>query len=188
MNPFSEQFPRAVQLAQTLIRSRVSQGETVIDGTAGNGHDTVFLAELVGGDGKVLAFDIQEAAVDSTRQKTEHFKQVEVYHDGHENIRHYPNGEIKAAMFNLGYLPGGDKKVITRPATTISALEFLSENLTRMGIITVVVYSGHVGGTEESTAIREWCEKLDQDRFTVISYGFINQRNSPPSVLAIERK
>lgn len=188
MEVFEKHLPRAVQLAHTLIRSRLNPGEAAVDATTGNGHDTLFLARIVGPEGYVAGFDIQKSAIESTTQKTAELPQVNLYHVGHEQVDDFLTADPKAAMFNLGYLPGEDKSIITREQTTVPALEQLTARLLPNGIITIVLYTGHEGGPEEAEAIRAWCSGLDQTQFTVIEYGFVNQKNSPPSLIAIERK
>lgn len=188
MSPFEKHLPRAVQLAHHIVQARLNSGEVAVDATVGNGHDTVFLAKIVGEGGHVAGFDIQETAIKSTAERTEHLPQVCLYHAGHENIDRHLNEAPKAAMFNLGYLPGADKEIITREHTTIAALQQLSSRLVGNGVITIVLYTGHEGGSEEAQAVVEWCATLDQSQFTVVEYGFVNQKNSPPSLIAIERK
>lgn len=185
---FRPALPRAVALAQALVASRLGEGGRAVDATVGNGHDTRFLADLVGGSGTVVGFDVQAEAIAETRDKTSLYPQVRLIRDGHENVLNYLEGKIDAAMFNLGYLPRFDKSVITRPDTTVAALNGVVSQLEAGGIVTVVLYTGHEGGREEAEAVSKWVESLDQDDFSAIEYRFVNQRNSPPSLVAIERK
>lgn len=185
---FRPALPRAVALAQALVASRLGEGGRAVDATVGNGHDTRFLADLVGESGTVVGFDVQAEAIAETRDKTSLYPQVRLIRDGHENVLNYLEGKIDAAMFNLGYLPRFDKSVITRPDTTVAALNGVVSQLEAGGIVTVVLYTGHEGGREEAEAVSKWVESLDQDDFSAIEYRFVNQRNSPPSLVAIERK
>lgn len=185
---FLPTLPRSVALAQALVESRLGQGGRAVDATVGNGYDTRFLADLVGVEGMVVGFDIQAEAIAGTREKTASCPQVRLIHDGHENVLDHVEDGIDAAMFNLGYLPRFDKSVITRPETTVAALKGILSRLVAGGIITIVLYTGHEGGAEEAAAVGQWVEGLDQDEFSAIEYRFINQRNSPPSLIAIERK
>ena len=188
MDPFAKHLPRAVPLAHHIVRSRLSSGDVAVDATVGNGHDTLFLANIVGPEGYVAGFDIQQSAIESTQQKTADHPQVALFHAGHEELDKHLTKDPLVAMFNLGYLPGADKDVITRQDTTIAALRQIAARLLKNGVITIVLYTGHEGGPEEADAIREWCGNLDQTEFSVAEYGFVNQRNSPPSLIAIERK
>jgi hypothetical protein len=98
------------------------------------------------------------------------------------------HGEVTAVMFNLGYLPGGDKERVTQPATTRSALAAAADLLRSGGRITVVLYVGHPGGEREAQVVRQWAANLDQQRFQVLAYAFLNQTNDPPRLLVIEKQ
>src|SRR4051812_36875452 len=119
--------------ARTLLEKAVKPGDSVVDATVGNGHDTVFLAGLAGENGKVYGFDIQESAINKTRKKLSEqglASRVELFHTGHENIQESMAGiQVSGAIFNLGYLPGSDKAVVTRPETTIPAVRQLFDML-----------------------------------------------------------
>jgi len=177
-------------MAQELIARCVSPGDVVVDATAGNGHDTLFLAELVGDQGKVYSFDIQDEAISKTTQKlidARLLSRVHLIYSGHENIAFYVKEKVSAVMFNLGYLPGKNHLLVTRPDTTLSALKASLEKLRFGGVITLVLYSGHTGGEEEKKTIIDYCSKLDQGRFTVFLYEMINWKNYPPALLSIEK-
>jgi len=181
-------LPRATQLAHELIFSCLSAGDTAVDATAGNGHDTRFLADCVGTEGKVHAFDIQEEAISQTRNRCANLPQVLLHHSGHERINEYVKHPIQAAMFNLGYLPKGDKSKVTLPETTLMAVESCLEHLSPGGRITIVLYTGHSGGKNEALAVRAALQSLNQEDFTVAQYGFLNQAHSPPELLVVERR
>ncbi|UOQ94193.1 methyltransferase domain-containing protein [Halobacillus shinanisalinarum] len=170
-------------------------GDTAIDGTCGNGHDTLLLSQLVGENGHVYGFDIQETAIQNTRQrlKDNHAdKQTTLVLDSHSSIeQHIPDQHLtrlKAAIFNLGYLPGSDKSVITEADQTLKSVQTILHDLQKEGLIVLVVYYGHPGGEEEKTALLEYVSNLDQRQHNVLQYGFINQRNQPPFIIAIEKK
>lgn len=181
---------RVLQYAQTLLKSAVDEGDIAVDATAGNGHDTLFLAQLVGDDGFVYAFDVQKQAVDATLHRLldnalEH--RALVLKDGHENVAKYVNKPVAGAIFNLGYLPGSDHEVITRPNTTIQALESLLKLLKIGGIIVLVIYHGHEGGKEERDEVIRFVSELPQKYIHVLRYEFLNQKNDPPFVIALEK-
>lgn len=171
-------------------------GSHCVDATAGNGHDTLFLARLVGPDGRVLAVDVQEAACSATRrllsENASDLGQVTVLCGGHENLRKWAPadwpGQVSAVMFNLGYLPGSDRSCLTRPETTLAALSESCEMLRPGGILTVVCYPGHPGGEEEADAVREFFTRLDAAAWTAVEYRVLNSRASSPFLLACIRK
>lgn len=181
--------------AHKLVEQLVQPGETVIDATAGNGGDTLFLARLVGIEGTVHAFDIQQQAIDSTHrrlaQEQPDYSHVRLHLCSHAEMNtHVPEAgqqRIGAVMFNLGYLPGSDHQAITAPAATIPALQAAAAALRKGGILTIVLYTGHQGGQEEAAAVRVWAEQLPQKQFQVLEYRFMNQRNHPPYLIAVEK-
>jgi len=184
------------KIANSLTQSHqyierfVEPGDIVIDATAGNGNDTVFLAKLVGEKGRVFAFDIQKIAIEKTREKLTTLglmDRVELVNDGHENLDKYINSNVKAVMFNLGYLPGGDHKVGTKAETTICAIEKAMELLAIGGLISIVIYHGGDSGFEEKNKVMEYIAQIDPKKYTVMKTEFINQPNCPPILVCIEK-
>lgn len=183
-------FNNSVKTSKDIISTIINKGDKVIDGTAGNGNDTLFLAKLVGREGKVYAFDIQEEAIIKTRRRlidADELEQVELIQEGHENIDRYINEKVKGAMFNLGYLPGGNHKIITRPESTVRAIDKVLEKLLPGGIVTIVIYYGHEGGLEEKDKLLEYIKRLDNTIFSVIKIDYPNRQNNPPFLLTIEK-
>ncbi|QHJ71758.1 class I SAM-dependent methyltransferase [Planococcus halotolerans] len=179
---------RVLPFTKFLLEQAVADGDRVIDATAGNGHDTLFLAQLAGDAGKVYAFDIQEEAVRATKERVKDYGNVDVILDSHTNIAQYVSEEIAAAVFNLGYLPKGDHSIITKSATTLAAITQCLELLKETGLVAIVIYSGHDGGSEERDAVMDFVSQLPQTKFDVMKYQFINQQHSPPFLVAIEKK
>lgn len=181
----------AVEMAQILIAAVVEPGDFVVDATCGNGKDTVFLAKLVGERGKVLAVDVQPVAIHRTRcllEKEGLCSRVVLVRDDHSSIQRHLREPVKAAMFNLGYLPGGDKRMVTRPETTIAAIRDVLSALAPGGLVTVVVYTGHPGGAEELEQVLNYVRDLPQREFSVIQSCYINQVNHPPQLIAVGKK
>ncbi len=181
---------RVLQYAQQLLKDNIEEGDTVVDATAGNGHDTLFLAQLVGDEGQVYAFDVQKKAVDTTLLRLldhglEH--RALVLNKGHEEVKQFVHKPVAAAIFNLGYLPGSNHDIITRPNTTIQALEDILKLLKVGGLIVLVIYHGHPGGKEERDKIIDYVSQLPQKYIHVLKYAFLNQQNDPPFVIALEK-
>ncbi|BCX89615.1 hypothetical protein MIN45_P1988 [Methylomarinovum tepidoasis] len=181
-------------LAQHAIAARLHPGDTAIDATAGNGHDTLFLARRVGENGRVLAFDVQPRAL---RQARERLRQAGLtarvtWHClGHEHMdQTVPEDwrpRLRAVMFNLGYLPRGDKRLITTAATTTAALEKALALLAPGGRISLIAYTGHPGGRQECEAVRDWLYRQPADLLswrTVIPQG----RRRPPWLFLIDKR
>ncbi|HLR62707.1 MAG TPA: class I SAM-dependent methyltransferase [Lentibacillus sp.] len=183
-----------IHYAHHLMKEAVNQGDTVIDATCGNGHDTLFLSRLVGESGHVFGFDIQEQAIANTKYRLDQNNRTNttVIKDSHSNfVHHIPIDKLTrlgGAIFNLGYLPGSDKSVITRSETTILAIEGILSHLKQNGIVVLVVYHGHEGGDLEREQLMRYVRLLDQKQYHVLYYGFINQKNDPPFILAIQKK
>lgn len=184
-----------LDFAHTLAARALQPGDTAIDATVGKGYDTVALAQVVGADGVVHGFDIQETALDRTRERLMSAgmaDRVQLHRIGHEKMEAHlserVHGTVGAAMFNLGYLPGSESSITTEPATTVSALRATVRLLRPGGVATVVLYTGHQGGTEEAEAVEEWAANRSQERLHALSYRFLNQRNDPPRLVALEKE
>ncbi|MFJ7827133.1 class I SAM-dependent methyltransferase [Psychrobacillus sp. NPDC096623] len=181
---------RVLPYAKQLLTETVESGDIVVDATAGNGHDTLFLTELVGAHGHVYAFDVQAEAILATTKRLKEANKLEIatlINDGHENLNLYIKQEVSAAIFNLGYLPGSNHEIVTRGESTQRAIESLLQLLKVGGIIVLVVYHGHAGGKEEKDSILRFVQGLSQSFVHVLSYQFLNQQNDPPFIIAIEK-
>ncbi|MCM3734482.1 methyltransferase domain-containing protein [Bacillus cytotoxicus] len=186
---------RILPFARTLLERAVKEGDYAVDATLGNGHDTCFLAELVGESGKVFGFDIQEEAItnSSTRLQEKGLTgRAVLIHESHDTLTavlpEEANGKVTGAIFNLGYLPGGDKNIVTKPNSTLSAIEQLLEVMAPEGIIVLVIYHGHPEGQIERDAVIQFAEQLAQKEAHVLKYEFMNQQNNPPFIIAIEKR
>jgi ubiquinone/menaquinone biosynthesis C-methylase UbiE len=182
---------RLTDLAHRQVAAVAGMGDEVVDATAGNGHDTLELARLVGETGRVYAFDIQQAAIDQTRRRLSRhglLERVTLQLCGHEHLleRLAPEsqGKIAAVMFNLGYLPGGDKQRVTRAATTVPAMEQAARCLRPGGILTVIAYPGHPGGSDELDAVTDWFENQSH---TLEAVQIVAPGGSAPVLLSARR-
>lgn len=182
--------PNAVSVSHQLAKMFVSHGDVVVDATAGNGHDTIFLAQLVGSTGQVFSFDIQQEAIFTTQKRITLAKlasRVNIVHDGHENLDKYIKRPIKLVVFNLGYLPGGDKKVITRPETTIEAIKKSLNLLEPYGVILLTIYTGHPGGQDEWESIETYLSSLPKEYYDVILYKYLNRNLDHPFTIMVQK-
>ena len=181
--------------AHQLVKERLHPGDRAIDATVGNGNDTLFLAEQAGRQGLVYGFDIQQGALDRTRERFTRsgrsMDNVQLILDSHarmaEHIAPVDHGRIAAAMFNLGYLPGADTSIITTAASTIPALNAALALLRPRGILTIVLYPGHEGGNAEASAVEAWASELPQTSAQVLCYKLLNKHARAPYLLAIEK-
>lgn len=183
----------ALHFSHSLLEEILQPGDHVIDATMGNGYDTVFMAEKIGKTGHVYSFDIQKEALLSTKSKlTEQdlLDRTSLFLQGHETLGTVVDEvqPIKAGIFNLGYLPKSDKSVITLPETTRTAMEEILKRLVPRGRMILVVYYGHEGGEKELDMVQDYCQSLPQEKYNVLKYQFINQKNNPPILYCVEKK
>ena len=168
---------KQLEMAHWMLKDIIKTNDVVVDATMGNGYDTQFLAEL---GANVYAFDVQEEALNATEKR--------LVLSGHEKLSEYVKEPIKAAIFNLGYLPKTDKSVVTKADTTLTALDALTNQLVVGGRIAIMIYYGHEGGMEEKNAVIKWTSSLPQKDWEVTSYAPLNQIHTPPILVLIEKR
>jgi len=187
----SELFHKSVALAHMFARQKICPGDIVVDATMGNGHDTLFLSECVGPAGKVYAFDIQPQAIQATQKllsiNQSYQNNVELILAGHERMDEFVHQEVSCVLFNLGYLPGADKSVVTFSEKTKEAIWKAFDLLRPFGIVLIVIYPGHPEGWQEKVEIMTMAAQLPQSQYNVIFLDLINQKNDPPVLIGIER-
>jgi len=184
---------RLTAAASSWIEVALFDGALAIDATVGNGYDALFLGHRVGPKGKVLGFDVQKAALAGAREILKFvgsIDHVSLIHDSHTRLADYlPAGAvIHAAMFNLGYLPRGNRRIITRPETTVLALRSVLEHLAERGRVTLLVYRGHEGGIPEYQGVRQFVEELPEDGWLVEELGSTSDSPVAPRLFRIQRK
>jgi len=189
MKPFK--MNNAVSLLWELIPGFISEGDTVVDATVGNGKDTEALCRLVGERGSVIGFDIQAEALNRASELLREAvpgHAVTLIQRCHSELKDHVKTPVSLVLFNLGYLPGGDKTVTTRSETTLEAMEEALELLQPGGKLAAVLYPGHPEGNMEAEVVRAWSSGLDQRAYTTLLTSFANQINHPPQLLLIEKR
>ncbi len=179
------------QIHKLLLEKALCEGDYVVDATLGNGHDALFLAGKVGENGHVTGFDIQtDAILTSQNRLHEHgYKNFKFICDTHENMSDYvKNKAIKGVIFNLGYLPKGSKALTTKWPTTKNAVNTALELVSSGGFVSIMTYPGHEAGLEEDENLNDLLAKLDQKKFQVSHYQFINQKNQPPKLYWVSKR
>lgn len=198
------------ELALYIAREYIRPGGVIVDATCGNGHDTLALAKAArdvaakaGSTIRLLAFDIQQDAINATGRllMSEGFinelsdGRIRLVHDSHENIAEYltqahgtSGGEADLIVFNLGYLPGGNKDITTKPGSTLDAVKSGLALLARDGAVCITMYSGHPEGAKEKAQLLDYARNLDSREFHVSYISMVNQLNNPPEILIISRK
>ncbi len=187
-----------IQFSHMLVAAKLESGGHAVDATAGNGNDTLFLINHLSKNDKLYVFDIQEQAIQQTRNKLMEYLSQADYNKlnqrisfictGHENIDQHVRDPVKVIMFNLGYLPGANTNIITKPYTTIKAIEKGLQLLVPQGIISIVLYPGHEGGEEEAVLVSNYVARLDPYQYGVIQYKNINKKKSPYALIVEKRR
>ncbi|PUZ65241.1 hypothetical protein GQ55_3G207700 [Panicum hallii var. hallii] len=186
---------KATEVAHAVWRSIVRKGDTVVDATCGNGNDTLALLKMVAdqkGQGCVYGMDIQDSAIESTSSFLK--MAVDDDHQG-ELVKLFPichsrmeeivpkDAPVRLVAFNLGYLPGGDKTLITVPRTTELALQAASRILSSGGLISVLVYIGHPGGRDELNVVESFASSLPIDSWVSCKLQMVNRPIAPVLIL-----
>jgi len=183
-----------VTAAHRCLAAALRPGDLAVDATAGNGHDTAFLARAVGPAGRVLALDVQDRAVAAAGERLRAAGldgRVDLRRGGHEELACLAPpawaGRVRAVVFNLGYLPGAERGRITRPATTLAGLEAAAGLLAPGGRLAVVAYPGHGGGAEEAAAVAAWVRAATGFRRLADGRMRILRPRRAPRLVALER-
>ena len=186
----SYELRSARHLAREVLERAVQPGDTVIDATMGNGHDTLTMCEAVGPGGRVYAFDVQPKAVAATEELLcSHGmrERAELILAGHERMKEYVKGPVSAAVFNLGWLPGGDHSVTTRWETTSEAVRAALELLQPGGVLVICAYPGHAEGDRERQELTVLLSGLDNRVYNVLRHQFLNAGNGAPECFVTQK-
>ena len=172
----------AVKFVQDFLAARLVHPQLCVDATCGNGGDTAFLCRLTAPEGRVLGFDIQPEAIASTRQNlARKGLAAELHCDSHANLLQYVQpGTVDAVMFNFGWLPGADHGVFSHAQSSIPALEAALEALRPGGVLSAILYSGKVIGSDEKTEILQWMRSRPLKQCTALVCGFANWADTAP--------
>lgn len=169
-------------IAHDIIKNNCLEFEVAVDATLGNGYDSDFLSTLFK---KVISFEIQETAIDNYGKHKK--DNVTIISDSHENICTHIKEKVDCVIYNLGYLPGGDKSITTKAETTINSIKEALTLLKTGGFISISIYVGHEEGELEKDKIMEFASKLPKNEFGVMLHTFINRNNKSPMLLIIEK-
>lgn len=175
-----------VKLSHYLIENRVENNIRACDMTAGNGKDSKFI--LDNKNPKILyAFDIQKLSQERCEKLIGQRDNFKFILDDHKNIEKYIEEKIDLFIYNLGFLPKGDKSITTNYKSVIESLKSCLNLLNENGLILITFYPGHEEGKNEEKYVGEFLKNLDQKTFQVIKYNFYNQINNPPFLISIRK-
>ena len=177
-----------LNLVKAAILPALAKARVVVDATAGNGYDTLFLAEHTSDQSKIYAFDIQETALRNTRERTAAFvSRIEYVLRSHAEIATLVTESIDVAMFNLGYLPGEEHVVTTQWESTRAGLEQVLEKLSLNGVCIIVAYPGHEAGAREAEMLEEFLQHLPRKIYTAGCYRLLNHARTAPYAYVVEK-
>lgn len=178
-------------IAADCLRRFLLPGDTAVDATMGNGHDTLMLCELVGENGCVHAFDVQVQAVENTQKRLEEAgvsARAHLHLTGHEHMAEYVSAPVQAVMFNLGWLPGGNKEITTRWETTQTAVNSALKLLEVGGICIICVYPGHKAGDYERMQLTQMLSAIRPQDFNVLHHRFVNAGPGAPECYILQKQ
>lgn len=185
----------SIQIVHCLLKEVLSDAQIIVDATAGNGYDTLFLAQNASTKTHIYAFDIQKQAIFNAKEmilNNEHslkipLNNIQFINDSHERIDEYVSDFIDVAIFNLGYLPGGNHEYTTKNDITMKTLQRFINKLKINGHLAIVMYPGHEEGLKEYQAIELWAKDLMKKSFTVGWYKMVNHNFNAPTLCWIEK-
>lgn len=183
----------AVKFVQDFLAARLVHPQLCVDATCGNGGDTAFLCNLTAPAGRVLAFDVQPEAIRSTRTRLEQANvpadRYELICGSHADLLQYVQpGTADAVMFNFGWLPGADHAVFSTAQSSIPALQAALQAVRPGGIVSAILYSGAVIGSDEKQAVLRFLRALPLKSFTVLVCDFANWAETAPLPCLILKK
>ena len=182
-------FNNVTEITNLIIDTKVDEDNISLDLTMGNGNDTLYLLKKTGKKGKVYSFDIQKEAVENTKKllKENGIKSDFLINSSHENVLRYVEEKVDFAVYNLGYLPGGNKSIVTKSSSTVKSLKDVLSILNIGGVVCVCSYVGHNGGMEEYEDILSFVSGLDKHEFNVMKFEHLNRKASSPKMIIIEK-
>lgn len=177
-------FNSHLDLAHQTWAKAAQPGDWAIDATCGNGWDSLYLADQYEG---VIGIDIQETAIEKTRQQLLEHQNVHLFCQSHETFPALAqNRPIRLIVYNLGYLPGGDKQLTTRVQSTLTSIQNGLELILPGGLMSITCYPGHPEGESEQKAILQMSQTLSSQKWSVCFHTWEN-RLKAPSLLLIQR-
>ena len=161
-----------LHLNHTLIKSLIHDKSIVLDMTLGHGNDSFSIAPYVK---HIYAFDIQESALLSAQSKLSEFTNITYIHDSFTQFATYVD-TFDLAIFNLGYLPKGDKSITTLKEDTLLAIQVIIQKYTHATIV-IMSYLGHDEGLQEFHTLESYFHTLESHH--VIKSSLIHDALAP---------
>lgn len=183
-------FQNHLDYAKGLWQKIVIPGDVIIDATCGNGHDLVYLAHLALTplSGWIIGIDIQQKAIDKTKELITQVlpaplqNRIQLHLQSHET---FPQTSTAPSLivYNLGYLPGGEKSITTQFSSTLESIKNAQSLIKAGGVISITCYPGHPEGSIEERQILQYCSQQDPKLWNVTHQQWINRRSAPSLVI-----
>ncbi len=194
MRPSFPLFTTPLDLAHHFWANLLQENDTVIDATCGNGKDSLALASLLKTKKNTTLYclDIQNTAMHTTKELLKHLtpeflSSVHFFQMSHADIPIDLIKKTKLLVYNLGYLPGGDKSITTLTSSTTISICKAIEYLPLGGVISLTCYPGHAEGKKEEEALLSFFSCLDPKIWCFTSFIW-NNRKASPSFLLVQKK
>lgn len=189
-------FNSHLELAHLYWKLLLRPGDSVVDATCGNGKDTLILSKnvLTEDAGSVIGMDIQQPAIENTTLLLKknlsdlQWKRVHLFHESHTNFPPIAwKKPVKLVVYNLGYLPGGDKTLTTKTENTLQSVQRAMQLIATDGAVSITCYPGHEEGKVEEQALLHMAAGLDSSQWNVTGHRWLNRPFSP-TVLLIQKR
>lgn len=154
-----------------ILSKHIHKGDVAVDCTAGNGRDTMFLADAVGPEGKVLSFDVQKQAIRNTEALIGGKRPwVELYLASNAHMWKYVNFVPSVVMYDLGYLENGSRTVMTQSEDTLASVTSAVRIVGKGGAVSIITRPDHDEGAREECLLLDLLKSLPEEEFEVSTY------------------
>ena len=173
----------------------------ILDATLGQGKDSFYLAEIAlenpsspfHQNRKLFAVDIQKQSLDAARLMLEKglpqqvMQKISLIQSCHSDLNFSAMSPLTLIVYNLGYLPGGDKSITTQTATTQKSIELALDVVSDGGMITITCYPGHDEGKNELIMLCDYLWNLPKKKWSVTHLQFAKETSSAPTLWVIQK-
>jgi hypothetical protein len=187
MNRHFSLFHSHIDLAHHYWEKLLQSGGWTIDATCGNGNDTLKLAELLRDkQGGVIGIDVQQEAINKTKELLQlHLSsgeqvRVHLYCQSHSCFPPIAKeNSIRLIVYNLGYLPKGNKQMTTLASSTLESVNQAMSLIVPGGAVSITCYPGHEEGKREEEALLKELSNLCPTTWNVCYHTFPNRSMAP---------
>ncbi len=118
----------------------------------------------------------------------DHYDRVFLFHQSHASFPPIAyKKSISLIVYNLGYLPGGDKQFTTLAAETLKSIDEALKLIRPQGMISITCYPGHPEGQREEEGLIAYLKTLSNKLYTICYHQWVN-RHASPSLILIRRR